>query len=431
MGKRIASYAERMKWFHQARFGMFIHFGLYSLLERGEWVMFQERIPADRYARLADRFRAHKFDPSAWAGLAAEAGMKYMLLTTRHHDGYCLYDSQVSDFTSVKTAARRDFVAEYVQACRREGLKVGLYYSLLDWRFPGYFEPDKHPESAAAMVQQAHDQVRELMSNYGKIDVLWYDGAWLGGGITAMTEAEIVTFWQSKKLNAMARRLQPHILINNRAGVKEDLDTPEQEVTASRRGRGWEACMTMGDFCGWGYIRNNPNMKSVVQLLQHLVTAAAGEGNFVLNVGPRGDGSIDRREVSRLREIGKWLRTNGEAIYNSQRFVLSGMTGPGSVDWNMLGLWTAKGNAAYLHVFRWPGEEAVLPLIKGRAVSATVLQTGQTAKIRQEHNGRLVIYALPKKPPHPCVTVIKIKFAEKPHRIGEADKAAWLIGKAR
>jgi alpha-L-fucosidase len=397
---------------------MFIHWGLYSLLERGEWVMFRERIPKEEYAKLADRFNPRKFNADAWAGLAAEAGMKYVVLTTRHHDGFCLFDSQVSDFTSVKTRAGRDFVAEYVEAVRKAGLKVGFYYSLLDWRFPGYFEPEKYPDSAEQMIQQFHEQVRELLTNYGKIDVLWYDGGWISHGL----ERDIPAFWRSKKVNRMARDLQPHILINNRSGIDEDLDTPEQHVTASASGRGWESCMTIGDSCGWGYIRDNPNLKTVPQLLQNLVIAAKGEGNYLLNVGPKPDGAVRKKERVRLRAMGEWLETNGEAIYGSERCDLEG---------GMIGEWTAKGKDAYLCVFRWPGQEAVVPLVGTRAKSAKLLGSDLKLKVTQEHNGRLVIDGLPKKPPHPAVSVIKVTFESKPKPIGEKDKSAWLGGKAK
>lgn len=419
MTKKDISYRERMKWFHQARFGMFIHWGLYSLLGRGEWTMFCERIPKDQYAKLADRFNPSKFDANAWAGLAARAGAKYVVLTTRHHDGFCLFDSRVSDFTSVKTRARRDFVAEYVTALRKAGLKVGFYYSLLDWRFPGYFARDKYRDSAAKMVAQFHDQVRELMTNYGKIDVLWYDGGWSARGESA---ASLAKFWGSKKVNAMVRKLQPHILINNRSGIDEDLDTPEQHVTASMPGRGWESCMTIGDSCGWGYIHNNPNMKTVPQLLQNLVTAAAGEGNYLLNIGPKPDGTVRKEEQTRLLAMGDWLKVNGEAIYGSSRCDLNG---------GMLGMWTGKGNAGYLHIFRWPGHEAVVPLVKTKAVSAELMGSRQRLTVRQECNGRLVIGGLPKTPPHPAVSVVKVTFAGKPRSMSEKDSAAWLFGKAR
>ena len=406
MSTKELSYEERMKWFHEARFGMFIHWGLYSILARGEWVMFCENIPADEYAPLAKKFNPKKFDADAWAALAKEAGAKYMVLTTRHHDGFCLFDSGVSDFTSVKTAAKRDFVAEYVRACRKAGLKVGFYYSWLDWRFPGYSDPKGNPESANAMVAQAEAQLRELMTNYGKIDVLWYDGHWVPG----LEGEAIAEFWHAKKVNAMVRELQPHILINNRSGLMEDLDTPEQHVTASAAGRGWESCMTMGDSCGWGYIHNNPNFKTTTQLIQHLVTAASGEGNFLLNIGPKPDGSIRSEEVTRLKAIGKWLDVNGESIRGSERFPSDSPFGIGIV-----GTATAKGDNVYLHVFRWPKQgEITLPSAKRGIKSATVLATGQKAQIVPGSNGRVFLKDLPNTPPDPCDTVIKLVLEAAP-----------------
>ncbi len=428
MAGKVLPYTQRMRWFHKARFGMFIHWGLYSLLERGEWVMFQERIPREEYAGLAGRFRPGRFDADAWASLAAEAGMKYMVLTSRHHDGFCLFDSRLSDYTSVKTAAGRDFFGEYVRACRRAGLKVGFYYSLLDWRYDGYWEWRRHKKSAEAMIAQAHGQMRELLTNYGRIDYVFYDGEWVPGipmsrsmsdGKTAL---DVAGFWQSGKLNAMVRRLQPHIVLNNRSGLPEDVDTPEQHVTASKPGRGWETCMTMGDSCGWGYVRSNPNMKTVPQLLQHLVNAAAGEGNVLLNVGPRANGTIRAEEAARLRAMGKWLAANGEAIYGSRRCGLHG---------GMIGQWTGKGNTGYLCVFRWPGRRAVVPLVGTKARSAELLATGKKLKLRQEHNGRLVISGLPLRPPHPSVNVIKVRFAGRPEPLTEKNKAAWLTGTAK
>ena len=429
---KMTKYEKRLQWFHQARFGMFIHWGLYSLLKRGEWVMFQERILPPEYAKLANQFQPRKFDADAWAGLAAEAGMKYMVLTTRHHDGFCLFDSQVSDFTSVKTAAKRDFVAEYAAACRRAGIKVGFYYSLLDWRFPGYFDPKKHKASAEALVQQYRDQVRELMTNYGRVDMLWYDGDWVNHGQAGITD--IAGFWRSPEVNAMARKLQPHIIINNRSGTQEDLDTPEQHVTASKPGRGWESCMTMGFASGWGYTEHNSAWKSSAQLLQALVTAAAGEGNFLLNIGPKPDGSIRREETSRIKAMGEWLKVNGAAIYGSQRCDLQGGQGGKTTptnSWAMVGQWTRKGNMGYLNIDRWPGREAVIPLVKTRALSAVLLATGKPVRIRQEFNGRLILSGLPEKPPHPAINVIAVKFAGEPHRMAETDAAAWLKGSAR
>jgi alpha-L-fucosidase len=428
MTTKKTRYEERMKWFHKARFAMFIHWGLYSLLGRGEWAMLLERIRAGDYAKLADRFNPNKFDADAWAGLAAEAGMKYMVLTTRHHDGFCLFDSAVSDFTSVKTAARRDLVAEYARACRKAGLKVGFYYSLLDWRFPGYWDAKKHPESARAMVRQCHDQVRELMTQYGRVDYLFYDGEWVPGiELPREAEGKIIStqaagFWESRKLNRMVRRLQPHMIINNRAAIPEDVDTPEQEVTASAAGRGWESCMTIGDAIGWGYVRHNPNWKTVPQLLQHLVTAAAGEGNLNLNVGPNPDGSIRREEVERLRAIGEWMTVHGESIYGSQRSELHGA---------MLGQWTRKGNIGYLHMFHYPGREAVVPLVATRVRSAELMGPGTKLHVRTEYNGRVVFSGMPARPPLPYMNTIKVRFAGEPRGVPwkRADRPAWLEGK--
>ena len=422
MSKKAEEYKKRMKWFHQARFGMFIHWGLYAIPGNGEWIMYSSRIPKDEYAKLADKFNPKKFDADAWAGLAAEAGMKYMVLTSRHHDGFCLFDSKVSDFTSVKTAAKRDFVAEYVTACRKAGLKVGFYYSLLDWRFPGYFEPGKFTDSRDAMAQQYRDQVRELLTNYGKIDILWYDGHWLGNDTEQYglkDPSELHKFWGSKKVNAMARKLQPDIIINNRSGIDEDLDTPEQVVKASDTGRGWESCMTIGD--GWGYLRNNPNCKSTLVLLRHLINAASGEGNYLLNVGPTPDGEIRREEATRLRAMGQWLRVHGEGIYGSQRCPLSGAE---------MGTWTRKGNTGYFHVSRWQGERLAIPLVATKARSATMLATGEEVKVTHESNGRLILHGLPRRPPHKDVNVIKVQFAGEPNYLKEKNKAAWLTGDA-
>jgi alpha-L-fucosidase len=172
----LALTPDAMQWWRDAKFGMFIHWGVYAVPGRGEWVMWNERIPHREYRKLADQFNPQKFNPRAWAETARAAGMKYMVLTAKHHDGFCLFNSQVSDFTSAKTAARRDFIGEYVEACREAGLGVGLYYSPLDWRYPGFFFPDLYPESAEEMKQQTYDQVRELLTQYGKIDILWFDG---------------------------------------------------------------------------------------------------------------------------------------------------------------------------------------------------------------------------------------------------------------
>jgi len=411
----ISNYMERQKWFHEARFGMFIHWGLYSIIGHGEWAQFYERIPYDEYNKLAGRFNPKRFDASAWVALAKEAGMKYLVLTARHHDGFCLFDSGASDFTSVKTAAGRDFVAEFAEAARAGEMKVGLYYSLFDWRFPAFHNYRAHPESAAAMVRQAHEQVTELMTNYGEIDLLWYDGASPQG----MPWEEISGFWQAKELNAKVRKLQPRILINNRSGEPEDIDTPENAIEASAAGRGWESCMTMGDAWGWGYIANNPNMKTVPHLIQCLVTAAAQEGNFLLNVGPKPDGAIRREERERLREIGAWMRPHEESIRGSKRCPF------GMWKW-MHGMYTARGSTVYAHVFRWPSQGEMIILDCANEIRrATIMMTGQELEIAPGTDDRVFLRGLPKKPPHLYDTVIKLELDGRPRGIRREDGVIW------
>jgi len=372
------------EWFNQARFGMFIHWGVYS-------------IPAKEYEKLASNFNPKKYNPEEWVTLAQEAGMKYMVLTTRHHDGYSLFDSQVSDFTAPKTAAKRDLIAEYVEACRKKGMRTAFYYSLLDWRYQAYFDgPQKDPDGWAQFRDYVHTQVRELCTNYGKIDVMWYDGAW-------PWKPED---WRSAELNAMVRKFQPEILINNRSGLPEDFGTPEQKIEPSKEAeRMWETCMTMND--NWGYSAADQNWKSVKQLIMNLVRCARDGGNYLLNVGPKPDGTIPLPSVTRLKEIGKWMKVNGESIYGSERCSLSG---------GMIGMTTAKGRTAYLHVFRWPGREITIASVKNRALSAKLLATGEEVEVSQEGD-RVFVKNLQTKPPDPYDTVMAVKLDGKPEAL--------------
>ncbi|MEM2905098.1 MAG: alpha-L-fucosidase [Candidatus Bathyarchaeia archaeon] len=388
-----AGSAERLRWWNEARFGMFIHWGLYSIPARGEWARLVERIPPEEYEPLAQSFNPTKYDPEGWVATAKAAGMKYMVLTTRHHDGFSLFDSQVSDFTAPKTAAGRDLVAEYVEACRNADMRVGFYFSLLDWRYPAYFAgPERDPEGWAKFLEYVHAQVRELCTKYGRIDVLWYDGAW-----PWTPEA-----WQSAKLNAMVRRLQPEIVINNRSLLPEDFDTPEQQIAPSQPGRAWESCMTMND--NWGYSAGDHNWKTARQLIYNLVRCAAGGGNYLLNVGPKPDGTIPRPSLTRLREIGAWMKVNSESIYGSERCPFGG---------GMIGLTTAKGNRVYLHILRWPGREACIAGIKNKVLSARLLATEQRVQV-DRRGDRTFFRGLPRYPPDPYDTVLVIELDGKP-----------------
>ncbi|MBN1351041.1 alpha-L-fucosidase [candidate division KSB1 bacterium] len=381
-----------LTWWQEARFGMFIHWGVYSIPGRGEWLFYQEHFPVEEYAQLAQQFNPMHYDPHEWIAVAKDAGMKYIVLTTRHHDGFCLFDSKVSDFTAPKTGAGRDLIAEFVEACRAEKMKFGFYYSLMDWRFPGTrphlpVQPDSTYVSA---VEQAHAQIRELCTNYGPIDILWYDGMHPG-------KPEL---WRSEQLNAMVRQLQPNILINNRAGTPEDFGTPENVITPESRP--WEACYTMNRT--WGYARYDRNYKSAIEIVRLLTTCVAENGNLLLNIGPDGEGRFPIESVEILRHVGCWMRMNAEAIYGA------GMAPFGAP---ALGVASRKGNNVYLLIQRWPGSTVPLAWCGSKVKSARLLSTGQFARIEQTGD-RVWLHALPEYPPDPIMSVIELAFDGEP-----------------
>jgi alpha-L-fucosidase len=378
---------DRMKCWREAKFGMFIHWGIYSIPARGEWVMFCERIPKEKYKKYAKKFNPVKYNPDEWASLAKESGMRYMVLTTRHHDGFSLFDSKVSDFTAPKFIGR-DLIAEYVESCRKYGLKVGFYYSLCDWRYDAFFlGPDKDPSGWQKLVDYVHSQVKELMTNYGKIDILWYDGP----GPYKPDD------WQSEKLNKMVRELQPHIIINNRSLLPEDFDTPEQHITPTNRD--WESCMTLNDH--WGYCKYDDNYKTPKQIIMNLVRCASYGGNYLLNVGPRPDGRIPTKSIKILKKVGEWLKVYGESVYGTEKT---------NFDWYHFhpGFITKKGNKLYLHVFYWFKEFAIGNL-RINVKNAYFLKEGINVDFKVEHD-RIVFKNMPEKPPDPIDTVIVIEF---------------------
>jgi len=383
---------DSVAWWQQARFGMFIHWGLYSIHGRGEWLLYQEHIPFEEYAKLADQFNPQQFRPAEWVALAKAAGMKYMIHTTRHHDGFCLFDSKVSDFTSAKTAAKRDLVAEFAEACHAAGMRMGLYYSLQDWRFPGVL-PQGYPladETLRPVVEQAHAQVRELLTNYGKVDILWFD---------ALTPYDPVR-WRSQELIDMARKLQPGILINDRAGLAADFATPENVVVAQNRP--WESCFCMNRT--WGYAPYDRNYKPVHEILRLLGSCASQNGNFLLNVSPDADGKIPVEQVEILNKVGKWMQANGEAIYSA---------GPSPVVAPNLGLQTRVGDKVYLLIQRWPGSTIPFAWCGSKVRSAKLLANGQFARVEQKGD-RVWLHDLPQYPPDPYMPVIELTFEGEP-----------------
>jgi alpha-L-fucosidase len=408
----------RIEWWRKARFGMFIHWGIYSIPGRSEWVQWNEQIPIEEYAKLANQFNPTKFDPDAWAAIAKAAGMKYVVMTSRHHDGFSMFDSQASDFTSVKTAAHRDFIADYVKALRKAGLRVGVYYSPLDWRFPGYIIPDVQLKSAEAMRLQYHRQVEELLSNYGTIDVLWFDGGetdWLSFGGSwdgsawhyrpANQHYQGRFSWQHDQVYAMIRRLQPQVLINNRADMPEDFHSREGEdrIGDFDDQHPWELCTPLANSWGW---EPNHEAESLRDLIRLLANVAGRDGNLLLNVGPRPDGVIDPPQVQRLREIGDWLNKYGESIYETR----GGPFLPAAY-----GASTHRDKQIYVHVLNWPRKDKlVLPAIEPKILRASILGGPQ---ISFTQNARHIKIFLPSGARSDSDTVIKLELDQPSEKI--------------
>lgn len=362
---------EDMQWWREARFGLFIHWGPVSLkgTEIG-WSRGGERrgwrsggkgaIPAEVYDNLYRQFNPVKFNADEWVQTAKDAGMKYLVFTTKHHDGFVNFDSKLTDYkvTSPQSPFRRDIVAELANACHNSGLRLGFYYSQPDWHHPDY-----HTENHARYIKYLHGQLDELCSNYGRVDIIWFDG--LGGRAKD---------WDAENLFKLVRRRQPNVIINNRCGLRGDFGTPEQKVGAFQPHWPWETCMTLGTQWAW---KPNDNIKSLQQCIQTLVRVAGGDGNFLFNVGPMPDGRIEPRQVRRLRQMGRWLKKYGESIYATR----GGPFKPG--DW---GASTHKGNRIYVHIMKWDGDSIKLPAISKSIVKNSVL-TGGKARVKQTEWG--------------------------------------------
>jgi alpha-L-fucosidase len=375
------------KW-RQMKFGLFIHWGPVSLkgTEIG-WSRGGERrgrndkstgsIPVEVYDNLYKQFNPVKFDAKEWVQIAKDAGMKYLVFTSKHHDGFSMFDSKLTEYKITNSPFKRDVVGELADACHKGGLKLGYYYSPVDW-----YHPDYRTENHVSYIKFMHGQLREICSNYGRIDIIWFDG--LGG--TAKD-------WDSENLFKMIRGLQPHVIINNRAGLPADHDTPEQRIGTFQIDRPWETCMTICRQWAW---KPNDDMKSLKQCIDTLVKVVGGDGNLLFNVGPMPDGRIEPRQVERLREMGAWLKEYGQSIYATR----GGPFIPGP--W---GASTYKDNIIYVHILSWPDEELTLPPIPRKIVSSSVL-TGGTAIVRQTQEA--IEISIPQNCRQEIDTIIKL-----------------------
>ena len=378
-------------WFMHDRFGLFIHFGLYSLAARHEWVKYNEAIPDSVYQSYFAEFNPDLYDPRSWAAAARQAGMKYVVLTTKHHEGFCLWDSKLTDYKITNTPYGKDALHPYVDAFRAEGLKVGFYHSLIDWHHPQFPIDGQHPlrddPNAIALNQQRdmskyvdylHGQVRELLTDFGKIDILWFDFSYPDftyRGLPGKGKDQ----WQSEKLLKMARQLQPGIIVNNRLNLPKgnaDFYTPEQYqprawVKVDSEPVVWEACQTFSG--SWGYYRDEETWKSPQQLVQMLINTVSCGGNLIMNVGPTSRGTFDPRALSALNFYGDWLRVCGRSIYGCTQ---SDLTPPQDCRF------TQNGNRLYLHIFNWPFKWIYLDGMAGRIEYAQLLHDGSQVMVK-------------------------------------------------
>jgi len=412
-----ATRARRMAWWHEAKFGMFIHWGLYSLVGQHEWSKEVEGIPFDQYELLAKHFNPKPNAAREWARLAKRAGQKYMVMTTKHHEGFCHWDTKLTDYCAAKQGPKRDLVREFVDAARAEGLRVGFYYSLMDWHHPDGATCKTDEAARKRFVEYTHGLIRELMTNYGKIDVLWYDVSW------PLTADE----WESERMNKMVFELQPEIIVNNRNKLDGDFATPEQRIQAAEGGRAWESCMTLND--SWGFNRGDDAWKTPKTIVGNLATCARGGGNYLLNIGPKPDGSIPEESVTVLEAVGKWLETNGKAIYGTES---------GSLRASVNANYTRRGNTLYILQQFWPGHtpaaewlsyfqpEVVIAIggLKPKVKSARLLKTGQSVAFTQdEFSFRLT--GLPLHAPDQPATVIEVECDGEPVIDHEAKRPLW------
>lgn len=414
-------------WFVRDRFGLFIHWGLYALAARHEWVMAREKIPVEEYERRYFRhFDPDLYDPSQWAEAAARAGMKYFVVTTKHHEGFCLWDTQQTDYKVTRTPYGRDVLTPMVEAFRSRGLRVGFYHSLLDWHHPDYvLDPHigpyrDHPDrekmnrgrDQARYARYLHAQVRELLTQFGRVDILWFDFSYPRADGTGKGRAD----WKSEELLRMIRELQPHVLLTDRLDlpVGWDIKTPEQAtprgwVTVDGKPVVWESCQTFSG--SWGYYRDEHTWRDTGELIRTLIDCVSKGGNLLLNVGPTGRGEIDQRALDRLAGIGEWMRRHSRSIYGCTQAPAEFRAPP---DTRLT--WNPETRRLYVHIFAWPYKHLHLDGLAGKVEYAQLLHDASELPMTLDdwHKSQfndltgVLTLTLPQTPPPVAVPVVEL-----------------------
>ena len=420
-------------WFVHDRFGMFIHFGLYSMPARHEWIKSYEMIPEEKYDTYFKYFNPDLFDAHKWAKTAKKAGMKYAILTTKHHEGFCMFDSKYTDYKITNTPFGRDLVKEYVEAFRAEGLRVGFYYSLLDWHHPDFTIDRIHPRrqdtdayeqnknrDMKKYAEYMRNQVRELLTEYGKIDILWLDFSysWSEERDLSWMKGKGKEDWESEKLIALVRELQPEIIINNRSEIEQDLWTPEQFQLRewerhSETGElvTWEACQTFSG--SWGYNRDEHTWKSPKILVDMLINTVSCGGNLLMNVGPTSRGCFDKRATEALEVYAEWMKYNSRSIYGctmaEPEFIAPrGTRLTQSVD----------GSRLYIHIMEYPYKFLEMENLAGKIDYVQFLHDGseilytegylESVDVKHWRDPNLVCFTLPEIKPDIIDPVIEV-----------------------
>ena len=417
-----AQKAERMQWWTDARFGMFIHWGLYALPARHEWVKNAERMTNEQYQKYFDMFNPDMYDPHEWAKMAKAAGMKYVVLTAKHHEGFCLFDSKFTDYKATNTPYGKDLIKEYVEAFRSEGLKVGFYYSLIDWHHPDYTIDRYHPlrqesDSAYERLNKGRDmnkyreyiknQVRELLTNYGEISIIWFDFSFPGKNGKGRAE------WDSENLLKMTRNLQPGIIVDDRLDLSDveggfDFVSPEQVKVAKwpeANGKRvpWETCQTFSG--SWGYYRDENTWKSPAQLLELLIESVSKGGNLLLNVGPTARGVFDYRAQDRLKSMGEWMKYNNRSVYGCTE-APAGITPPA----NTLLTYNPSTKRLYVNLLSYPMGSLTMSGMADKVRYIQFLHDASEIKFREGRNeGKNdLILSLPVQKPQVEIPVLEI-----------------------